>query len=146
MDDLIIEEATVASLDRGELWVSTFQQSACSSCQVRAGCGQRLLSEGLNETLQVRVLAEASTIAQLKVGQRVTIGIARDVIAIKSLQLYLVPLVALVAGAVLGDWLFGSELATIASAVVALILSALYLRKNSFKQRCDTRIHPVLID
>lgn len=144
--DLIVEQATVESIEADGAWVSTFQQSACSSCQMRAGCGQRLLAKGLNEQLLVKALATQEQLSKLTPGQSIKIGIARDIIAAKSLQLYLLPLVSLVLGAVVGDALFGYELATIAFAALGLVVSAVYLRRVSFKQRCDERVHPVILE
>ncbi|MBV2134714.1 SoxR reducing system RseC family protein [Pseudomonas sp. MAP12] len=100
---MIEESGRVVSIEEGAVWVETLRRSTCSACSANAGCGQ-----GLMEKLGVgqrRGYVRALTDLQLAVGDGVVIGIREDLLLRSSLQVYLLPLLGLFAGAMLAQWL-----------------------------------------
>lgn len=124
----MIEEQVVVTATTPEgAWVEGIQQSACGSCSAKAGCGQHTMSQlGRKVTLWLPFDtsddSENSTAAtQLTVGQQVVVGLPEGAILRSTLVLYGVPLLALVAGAILGHGAWG-ELGSILMSMVFMVV------------------------
>lgn len=83
----------IAATDQ-EIWVDGMPESACGSCSLKAGCGQRLLS---GRTRRVRVRNELGA----QVDDEVVIGIPKDILVKASILLYLIPMLVMLLMAVL---------------------------------------------
>lgn len=140
---MILETGVVVAVESDSLWVETIQKSACEVCVAEKGCGQKFLSKLAGKTTSIRVLLNQRPSKNFTVGQSVTIGIPEDVIVMASLLVYLLPIVAAVAGAALFD---GSDLQSIGGALVGLVLGGLLVNLHSLKSRQDKRFNPILID
>lgn len=139
---MIVEKAWIDEVAEDGVWVETVRQSACQSCSLRAGCGQRIMQKLGDETVRVFVPTES---ADVKVGEEVQVGIHREVIALKSLQVYLIPLLGLILGTTLGHLLFANDAGAIGGAIIGLAASAWLLRKLAERDSCDKHVQPVLI-
>ena len=96
-------------------WVETLPAATCSGCSTKAGCGANWLSRVLGRRRnQVRILNPV----QASAGDQVVIGLQEDALVRGSLLMYLVPLVGLLAGAILGQYAAGSEFLSILFAAV----------------------------
>jgi sigma-E factor negative regulatory protein RseC len=91
MKSMSLETATVVSVNPDSLVVETIQRSTCDSCRAASGCGQAVLSTMASTSTQIRVLLGDHSAKQVKVGQRVTIGIPKNILVTGALLVYLVP-------------------------------------------------------
>ena len=145
---MIEEQAVVVSADKGFVSVETSSSTGCGSCQSSASCGTGLLSTlfgGKSRTLRIRNTVDAQT------GDTVTIGLNRLALVIASLMIYVLPLLMLITGAIIGEWLatvlefnvveLFSITGGLAFAVLAFILSRRVLNANAM----DRLIQPVLL-
>ena len=143
---MIVEQAQVASIDESGAWVTTIRRSACDACSARAVCGQRLLNKHTSSTAQVHALFKPDEAPPaLNVGDRVQIGVPREVVALGSLWLYLVPVLALVLGAVLFGRIFGPDVGSLVGALLGLVLSGFWLFKRAQRDRCNPKLHPIIL-
>jgi sigma-E factor negative regulatory protein RseC len=92
---VIEERATVVEVQPGRARVQTLRSGACGSCKARGGCS------GLGGGREARVWV--SDPLGVTVGDRVVIAVPGGTVVRASLLLYLVPVVALLAGAILGN-------------------------------------------
>ncbi|WP_455231922.1 SoxR reducing system RseC family protein [Geopseudomonas aromaticivorans] len=140
---MIEESGRVVSIEEGAVWVETLRRSTCSACSANAGCGQ-----GLMEKLGVgqrRGYVRALTDLQLAVGDGVVIGIREDLLLRSSLQVYLLPLLGLFAGAMLAQWLALPEAFVILLALGGF--SAVWWRVRRLSRRGvdDPAMQPVVL-
>lgn len=96
---MIEQSAEVVALEQDYAWVETRRQSSCGSCAAK-GCGTGALAQVLGgRPLRLRVRNAASA----AVGDRVVLGLEESALVRGSVALYLVPLLALLGGALLGE-------------------------------------------
>lgn len=143
---MIKETGRVVAVDEHCLWVETVQSSTCNSCSAQKGCGQGMVSKWTGKTVQIPVLLEGRSPAQFSVHDEIELGIPESVVVAGSLFVYMTPLLGLVAGALVFQWLLSSELASIGGSVLGLGLGALIVRWHSFKHKYDPRVQPVILD
>lgn len=140
---MILETATVTSVESDALWVEAVQKSACETCSAQKGCGTAVLSKLSGRTNRIRVIRNQSQQQSFEVGQQVTIAIPEDVIVLGSLGAYMVPLL----GSLMGLWLMNSsDLASVIGACVGLVLGGWAVSLYNRRLRNDPRINPVLFN
>lgn len=118
---MITEQARVVSVDEsGQLELEVQRQSACGTCEVQGACGVGAIGRLLGSR---RPRISLQTDRDIKKGDIVTIGIPEGALVRVSLVIYMLPLLALLIAAILGQALFGlSEwLNVIFSFVVAIV-------------------------
>lgn len=121
------EMVEIVELDNGGVWVESRQHSACDSCQARSGCGQHSLSK-LGHATRLWV---PSTDTDLNVGDEVMVTIPDGGLAFSALTLYGLPLLVLIAGAVLGSlW---AEWLSLGLATIGLVAGLWLARQVSAK-------------
>lgn len=153
---MILENGIVVRVRGDMAWVETRRQSACGACDVANGCGTSLLSRLLG---QKRTRVEALNSVGAATGDEVVVGIEEQALVKGSLMVYLLPLLALFAGALLFEWLFVSlgetfapgrgfnaEAATIVGGGVGLILGFVWLKSFGRRIRDDGRYRPVIVE
>ena len=103
---MITERGRVIAVTGQQAWVQTIRESACQSCSARAACGQRVLartsSGRANQVLVMNTLGAA-------VGDEVTVAIGESALLRASFLVYGLPLVFMVAGAILGQTASGGS-------------------------------------
>jgi len=145
---MLEETARVVSIEAGEVWVETERRSTCSSCAVEKGCGTATLAKVLG---QRRTLVRVLTDLPLAVGDHVVIGIREQALLRGSLAVYAVPLLLLLAGAVIGELgagqgLWGSaEAASLLLGLAGLVAGLLWLRRFSSRIHHDVNYQPVVL-
>lgn len=140
---MIEEQGRVVAIERGAVWVETLRKSTCSSCSVKAGCGQGLFDQlGVKER---RGLVRALCDLHLKVGDGVVIGVQEDLLVRGSLLVYLLPLLGLFAAALMADQLGLSEPLVIVSALLGFALACLAVRWRSRSVAADPSLQPVVL-
>lgn len=115
---MIEERGRVLSVEQGAVWVETVRHSACSSCQARAGCGQSLLQRlgvGARQGF-IRALDDG----RCRVGDEVLIAIPESAVLRGSALVYMLPLLALFAGALLAHGVGASEPSIILAGFLAM--------------------------
>lgn len=140
---MIEEQGRVVAVEPGAVWVETVRKSTCSSCSVKAGCGQGLLDQlGVNGR---RGYVRALSNLQLAVGDAVIIGVREDLLVRGSLLVYLLPLLGLFAAAVLVEQVGLSEPWVILSAFFGFLLACYAVRWRSRVTAGDAALQPVVL-
>ncbi len=99
---MLEEEGVVLAVDGDIAEVVTRKKSACGSCAARSGCGTSLV-ESLFPS-RTRSFRARNEIRAQK-GDQVVIGLDESALQAASLLVYLVPLLGLIGGAIIGSWL-----------------------------------------
>lgn len=140
---MIEESGTVVALDGDDVWVQTIRQSTCGSCSARKGCGQGALArmtDGRANQVRVRNACGAD------IGDQVVLGIEESQLLRASLLVYALPLLALLAGALVGGGLWpGQDLAAIAGGGIGLAAGFLLVKTVSSRQEKADHLRPVLL-
>ena len=96
---------TVREVDGDSILVEVQRQSACGSCASEGGCGTSVLGTWFARgKSRVRVRSSLS----LSAGEAVVVGLEETALLRASLLLYLLPILALLGGAVAGTGLAGA--------------------------------------
>lgn len=140
---MIEEQGRVVAVEQGAVWVETLRKSTCSSCSVKAGCGQGLLDQlgASGRRGYVRALSDL----QLNVGDAVVIGVREDLLVRGSLLVYLLPLLGLFVAAVLAEQMSLSEPWVILSALCGFLLACCAVRWRSGITAGDPALQPVVL-
>ncbi|WP_370981497.1 SoxR reducing system RseC family protein [Agaribacterium sp. ZY112] len=143
---MLTENGRVLAVEDDGLWVETLQQSACAQCSARSGCGQKLLGEALmpNMTSVKAYFSEPPT-RIFRVGEQVDIGIAEHALLTATLLAYLVPLLALLFGAGVFQFVFASEWLSLVGALFGLAVGGLLVRAHARRNRSNPLFHPVVL-
>lgn len=139
---MIRETGRVVALKGDKAWVQTIRASACESCSVRSGCGQRVLARASSgRASQVLVTNQLNA----RVGDEVTVAIAESALISASLLVYALPLVLMILGAVTGQqWLPQQDTGAIAGAIAGL--AAGFGLARIIQMRSAGRYEPALVD
>lgn len=140
---MIEEQGRVVAVEPGAVWVETLRKSTCSSCSVKAGCGQGLLEQlgASGRRGYVRALSDL----QLNAGDTVIIGVREDLLVRGSLLVYLLPLFGLFAAAVLAEQIGLSEPWVILSALFGFLFACCAVRWRSRVTAGDPALQPVVL-
>lgn len=139
---MIEEHARVVAIADGEVWVETQRQTACGACMANKGCGTAVLSKVLGKR-QARVRAHSQL--PLAVGDEVIIGIEENALLKGSLAVYMLPLMGMFLGTLLGQGLDASEHVAVVSGMLGLLLGFAGLRVFSRQVQTDVRFQPVVV-
>ena len=140
---MIEEQGRVVALEPGAVWVETLRKSTCSSCSANAACGQ-----GLMDRLGVgrqRGYVRALSQMQLAVGDTVIIGVREDLLVRSSLLVYLLPLLGLLAAALLANGLGLSEPLVILCGLLGLSVTWLMVRWRAARVAENPFLQPVVL-
>ncbi len=134
----MLEEFGTVVEDTGEYaQVEIARKSACGGCSDRGGCGTSIVERLFERrTIRVRALNRIGAGS----GERVVVGLTHRSLVQSSLAAYLVPVLALIFGAVsgrqLGQGEAGEGLAAI-GAVTGLLLSLVWLARFARRRSLD---------
>ncbi|CAM3712971.1 SoxR reducing system RseC family protein [Vibrio aquimaris] len=104
--------------------LSCDQQTSCSKCSSQKSCGTGIVSKAVGSKL---LHWQLNTSEPVKAGQVVEIGLPERSIIQSASLVYLVPLFAMIFGALLGEWLlkpilgYGEGLVILSSVLSAVI-------------------------
>ncbi|MEL7401251.1 MAG: SoxR reducing system RseC family protein, partial [Pseudomonadota bacterium] len=96
---MAITEGVVSAVADDHVVFSYQQQSACDSCRLKSGCGQKLLFGSRNKISEVTIPQPAS---DLKQGQTVDLYVPSFAITFGVLVGYIVPITAPIIKAAMG--------------------------------------------
>jgi sigma-E factor negative regulatory protein RseC len=132
--------AIVISLDGNEALVESLQGGGCGNCDSENGCGSGKLSQLFcRESRRFRVRNEANA----QIGATVQIALAEGLLIRSALLVYVLPLLLLVAGALVGSVLISDEQSQdVYSAIGGLagLISGFVIAKNISLSRNITSV------
>ena len=145
---MIEQTATVMAIDGDAAWVETQQRGACGACAMNKGCGAGLFARAFafdSPRLKVRHAQD------IKVGDRVVIGIDEQALVRGSFAAYMMPLLFMLGFAILGEsviagWLkLESDIASLCSGIVGLLTGLAWLKRHGRSIRHDRRYQPLVL-
>jgi sigma-E factor negative regulatory protein RseC len=138
---MLEEQGLVVSLQGQFASITPVEQSGCQSCASNSMCGSALLKPLFGKR-QYLLIAKNSVNA--RPGEQVTIGLNRMALVISSLMVYLLPLLMLILGAIVGKAIahnFGVEISEfvsiltgLGSAFLTFIVVGRLVRSNYFSK------------
>jgi sigma-E factor negative regulatory protein RseC len=128
------EWATVVSWQQGVALLRCEPKAGCGSCTARSGCGARALNELVPESEHHLRLPIAQP---LEPGQRVEVGIAEGSLLRSAMLVYMTPLLGVMLGGGLLQWVFGSDSAAALGALLGG--GAAFLLARSLAKRLDAQ-------
>jgi sigma-E factor negative regulatory protein RseC len=142
---MIEETAVVARIEAGQVWVVKEQKSACGSCT--QACTASIVGTAIGAPKE-RELA-VSSLLELEVGDRVIVGVREDLLVKGLLSIYLVPLLGLFVGAVVGGSIGVHLFEVTANSASALgggtgLLATVFFLKCS-RMLASSRMQPVVL-
>lgn len=140
----MIEEVgrVVAVEAAGQVRVAVVRQQACGSCQARMACGQGLM-QALRPAACHEVLAHSEL--ELHSGDEVVLGVPANLLLRSAMLVYVMPLLALLAGALLGAGLGLSEPGSIVLAALGFTAAFVWLRQYNRAQANNRQMLPVVL-
>jgi sigma-E factor negative regulatory protein RseC len=136
---MIEQKATVISRDGNIVWVEAERQSTCGQCAARNGCGTGLLAKHVGQRFS-RIAV--NTDLALRVGQPVMVSIPEQALLSGAVMMYLLPLIALFASAMLTRMVGGGELLQIVSGLIGLCAGFIWVRRRVKDQSPGIKVQP----
>lgn len=138
---MIEETGRVVAVEASAVWVETVRQSTCQSCSARQGCGHSLMErDRAGARARVRAMVDGH---RLQPGDQVVVGVPEGALMHGAVMVYLMPLVLLFAGALLGALISGPEQTLAAPFGVAGLLAGFLINRwYSQTRQADTRWQP----
>lgn len=139
--------AQVTGYQQGLLQLSCQQQTSCGSCASRNKCGTGIVTKALPG--KVNHVSVASS-QPLPVGTLVEIGLAESTVLRSAFIVYMIPLIMLLGGAFLAQFVFtqlvgAGEGAVIVTSFISAALGLLIARRLANKQAPNSSYQPVLL-
>ena len=98
---MIETDALVVAVSGKSAWVEASRSSSCGHCDAAGSCGGSLFAKSFGQRpVRLEVRNEIAAV----VGDQVVLGLSERVMLRGSLRLYLLPLLGLFGGALLGDY------------------------------------------
>ncbi len=146
---MLSEVGRIVALESDSVWVETIRRSTCGTCQAQKGCGHGILNSiGDGRRSFVRVLPGKVQLRDCQVDDSVRISIPEAVLLRGSLIVYLLPLLCMLAGALLAvNFGTGTEdvLAAL-GAIAGLVAGFAIVRWHGLRHRNDASYQPVLVE
>ena len=142
---MIEETAKIIDLEGEYAWVETQRKSVCNACAVNKGCGTATLSRVLGQKrTRVRTINRLGA----KSGDLVVIGIQEQALVRGSFAVYAIPILLLLAGGLIGDWLgkgSGSEGLSILLGLAGLGVGFVWLSYFSKRVKTSASYQPEIL-
>jgi sigma-E factor negative regulatory protein RseC len=141
---MIEEVATVTWIGQGVARVEAARHSACAQCSSRSSCSQGVLSQwSRGRSVEIEVLNPDNL--PLTPGQQVLIGLEEGGLLRAAVLLYLVPLLLLVAGALISSMLGASDTIQMLAATLMLLVGFWGIRFLTRNTAELSRYQPILL-
>jgi sigma-E factor negative regulatory protein RseC len=142
----VIEETVHVTTTEGELaWVESAQRkTSCGHCVARSSCGTSVLSKVLGRRAPTLV---AHNPIGAKPGDRVVIGLHNAALVRGSVAVYLVPLLTMLAGALVGEALLAGagDGPVVLLGLTGLAIGFAWVRRFARRAASDPRYRPVIL-
>ncbi|GGO82453.1 hypothetical protein GCM10011348_23880 [Marinobacterium nitratireducens] len=141
---MLEESGLVVAIDGRDIWITSSRTSSCMSCSASKGCGQKALAEYAGKKAEDLCIENTAGV-DVRVGDRVVVGINEGAFLKASLLLYTLPLLLLFAGGYLGTLRSDSELPAILGAGIGLAAGLLIARTLGQRLGRSCRYRPELL-
>jgi sigma-E factor negative regulatory protein RseC len=140
---VIEESGRVVAVEPGAVWVETVRYTACQSCAASKGCGHALLDgQRAGSRARIRALCDDP----LRVDDQVVLAIPEGLLMRGAVLVYLVPLLLMFSGALVGHWLASPSVDSAAVGGLAGLGGGFLLNRwYSVLHRRDPAMHPQVI-
>lgn len=136
------EQAVVLRVEHDQTYLEIVRRSPCGLCGQTRGCGVSIWGKLFGHRTEFR----AANPIDAKTGDSVVVGIEEQALLRSALVAYGVPLLTVIAGALLGTWLVpAQDLAAVLGAAAGLVSGLAWLRIKSAQRRHDGRFQPVIL-
>lgn len=141
---MMSERGRVVAVEPDAVWVETIRRGSCQRCSARKGCGHGLLeSMGAGRPNHVRALPGDCDPADIQVDDTVEISVPEQVVLTGIAVVYLLPLLSMVGGLLLGGrW---GDAGALAGALLGLLAGLGLTRLHARLIRNDQRYQPVVV-
>jgi len=145
---MLEQSALIVEANEQYIWLESADDQSCSHCSAKQGCGTASLQKWFKRKPN-RLRIENSH--HLTTGDMVILGIPEQALVMGSLMLYLLPLLFMLAGALVGNflaqWLSWSnhDFASIVGAVLAFAGSFVLLRRFALNGGKADNLNPVIL-
>lgn len=130
----------VTAID-GEYAIVRTDEGGCGRCHEKGGCGGVSVGRMFCSTPQTwRVLNPRKA----GVGERVSIAVDEGAVSASALLIYVLPLLLLIGGAVLGAALFADS-GGIFGGIAGLLIAWRWVAHYQKRRHCDSRFHPHIV-
>lgn len=119
--------AYVVEVQGDTVWLEPEQTTSCGHCASSSACGGKSGIGTLTDRLAARRFSLPNR-DNLRVGEKVVIGISEKMLVKASLTAYAIPLVALLGSGALAQWLAGSDTVTMVAMFAGLGVGMLLAR------------------
>lgn len=143
---MIEEQAVVVSVEGERAHLEIERSSPCGLCGATRGCGVSMWGRLFS---RARGSISAPNALQAEIGEHVIIGVEEGALLAGSLTAYLVPLILICAGGLIGATFAtsraASDLYAVAGAITGLIAGLAWLRFHTSNRQQDGRYQPVML-
>ncbi len=149
-NDAVQQVVSIRKVENGYAWVSSVDDSVCSSCSSKSSCSStNLLKPLLEATLKNEGLRVANTL-EAAVGDQVVIELGAKSLLKITMLTYLLPLLGLIVFAWIGQTLFGQsgfgETPGIISGLSGLFVGLYLVKRRLSASRFQRDIEPVMVE
>ncbi len=103
---MIEQTVKIIRISAGKATGESLSKSGCARCEAGEGCGGGIFSKLFgNKTFHIELQNQLNA----NIGEHIVIGLSERALTLGSLLLYLIPLIGLVFGAVIGDQLDANQ-------------------------------------
>jgi len=149
---MIEENAIVVGLEQNAAMLEIVRRTPCGLCGQTRGCGISLWGRLFGHRKNI---FKAVNQINAKVGDSVIVGIEEQALLISSLMVYGIPLIAMLAGALLVGGIFAgdsnhvnpghADFYAAMGAIAGLIIGLLWLKGHAAGRSMDARYQPVIL-
>ena len=142
---MVEEQAVVVVLKDEMAMLEVIRRKPCGLCGQTRGCGASMWGKLLRH--RPRIFKALNRI-DAKVGDFVVVGVEEQALLRSALLVYGIPLLALLAGAIVASIAWGGsnrDSSTVVGAVVGLIVGLLWVRGHTAGQGLNPRYQPVIL-
>lgn len=143
---MICERGRVVAVEDQALWVETIQQSSCSACVAKKGCGQGLMNtlhDGRRN--QIRVSLDGHAPSEFPIGSDVEIAIPESALLGGAFIVYLLPLLTMLGGmALFSQWYERDGLVALGAAA-GFVFGLAGVRLHAWVSRNSPRFQPKVL-
>lgn len=139
---MIEQTAVVIRLEGQFATLQVQRQSSCGQCNAKQGCGTGLLEDSIGRrSMQITALNQCDA----RPGEEVIVAIPETGFIKSAFFTYLLPLLLMLGGALLGQQLAAGDLGSILGGAIGFVVALLILRIYSRKLERERRLQPVVI-
>jgi sigma-E factor negative regulatory protein RseC len=128
---MLIQQAVIAKIDEQGVWVSAMRQSACGNCQQQRSCQQS--SDWLKNSAQSSLILVSVSQLAVNIGDTVEIAMPEQQLWQGLIYLYVLPLLALTFGAMIGQC-YAQEIGAVFFSVCAFVGSLVSIHYTQQRQ------------